>query len=296
MMRAHAIVNPTAGGGRSVRAWNQIAPILREAGWRVTETVTAHRGHARELALDTTSDVVMAVGGDGTVHEVANGLLSVKRRATMAVVPVGTANDFARALGMPRDPLAAAAALLTAETRTVDVGQVNGRYFVTIAGAGFDGEVARAVNAWPKWFGGHVMYVLGILKTLATYQTTEAEIIVDAGAAARERLFLFAVGNTAWNAGGMRLVPAARMDDGLLHAVVAGPLGRLETLTVLPRVFSGTHVNHRKLWETSGRELRVTAARPLVVQADGEIVGTLPATFTVHPGALSVLAPHSSTR
>jgi YegS/Rv2252/BmrU family lipid kinase len=293
-MRAYAIVNPAARGGRGLRAWNLIAPILREAGWEITEAGTRHRGHAADLARDAPADVVLAVGGDGTVHEVANGLLAAKRRSTLAVVPVGTANDFARALGMPRDPLLIAAALITAQNRAVDVGQVNGRYFVTIAGAGFDGEVARTVNAWPKWFDGHVMYVLGILKTLVTYRPTETEILID-GKAAHERLFLLAIGNTAWNAGGMQLVPAARMDDGLLHAVVAGPLGRLETLGVLPRVFSGTHVHHPKLWQASGREVRVTGARPLVVQADGEIVGTLPAIFTVHPRALSVLAPKPRT-
>jgi YegS/Rv2252/BmrU family lipid kinase len=194
---------------------------------------------------------------------------------------------------MPRDPLLAAAALITGETRAVDVGSVNGRYFLTIAGAGFDSEVAQAVNAWPKWFGGYMMYVLGILRTLVTYRPVEVEIAVD-GAATRERLFLIAVGNTACSAGGMRLVPAARMDDGLLHAVIAGPLGRFEALMVLPRVFSGRHIDHRKLRQVSGREVRVTGARPLVIQADGEIVGTIPATFTIHPGALSVLAPRTA--
>jgi YegS/Rv2252/BmrU family lipid kinase len=294
-MRAHAIINPAAGGGRGLRVWALIAPILREAGWEITEATSRHQGHARELAAAAPADVVLAVGGDGTAQEVANGLLGAKQRSTMAVVPVGTGNDFARALGMPRDPLSAAATLITAETRSVDVGQVNGRYFLTIAGAGFDGEVAQRVNRWPKWLGGYVMYALGILRTLLTYRAADVEIVVD-GTTSHERLFLLAVANSAWNAGGMHLVPGARMDDGVLHAVVAGPLGRLETLGVLPRVFSGRHVDHRKVWQTSGREMRVTGARPLIVQADGEIVGTLPATFTVHPGALSVLAPRAPRR
>lgn len=289
-MRAHAIVNPTAGGRRGVRLWRRVLPILHEAGWDVTESFSDRRGHAEELAAASTAAVVLAAGGDGTAHEVANGLLRSRRRAAMGVVPIGTGNDFARGIGLPRDPLAAAAVLVAARPREIDVGEVNGRYFLTIAGTGFDGEVARQVNNWPKWFGGTAMYILAMLKVLATYRPTDVEITVD-GAAQRERVFLIAVGNTAWNAGGMWTVPPARPDDGLLHGMIAGPLTRLETLIVLPRVFSGRHLTHRKVRVVQGREIRVTGVAPLAVQADGESVGTIPAIFTLHPRALLVLAP-----
>jgi diacylglycerol kinase (ATP) len=289
-MRAHAIINPTAGGGRAGRHWRLAAPILREAGWDVTESHSERRGHARDLAAAAPADVVLAVGGDGTVHEVVNGLMESRRPATLGVLPVGTGNDFARALGMPRDPLAAATALITAHPRRIDLGAVNDRYFVTIAGAGFDGEVARQVNAWPKVLGGTAMYALGILKMLVAYRPVEVEILVD-GAIHRDRLFLIAVGNTSWNAGGMWLVPPARPDDGVLHAVIAGPLSRLEALAVLPKVFSGRHLEHYKVRQAQGREIRVSSGKPLAVQADGESIGVLPAVFRVHPGVLSVLAP-----
>lgn len=289
-MRAHAIVNPTSGGNRGHRIWQRIRPIFQEAGWEVTESFSQRRGDALEIAAAATADVVLAAGGDGTAHEVANGLLRGHRRAAMGVVPIGTGNDFARALGLPRDPLAAAAALVAARPRPFDVGEVNGRYFLTIAGAGFDGEVARLVNGWPKLLGGTAMYILAIIKMLATYQPVEVEITTN-GQAERERLFLIAVANTAWNAGGMWTVPPARPDDGLLHAMIAGPLTRLETLVVLPRVFSGRHLTHPKVRVVSGHEILVTSATPLAVQADGESIGTLPARFVVHPGALAVLAP-----
>lgn len=208
----------------------------------------------------------------------------------MGVIPVGTGNDFARALGLPRDPAAAAGMLLAARPKLLDVGIVNGRYFLTVAGAGFDGEVAGQVNAWPKVLGGTAMYVLGILKTLVAYRPVEVEIVID-GIPNRERLFLIAVGNTAWNAGGMWMVPSARADDGILHVVIAGPLSRIETLGVLPRVYSGRHLLHPKIRQAQGREIIVTSTTPLMVQADGEIIGKLPATFRVHPGALEVLIP-----
>jgi YegS/Rv2252/BmrU family lipid kinase len=288
-VRVCAIVNPTSGGGRGMRLWQQARPILVEAGWQITERLSERRGHARDLAAAADAPLILSVGGDGTAHEVANGVLSARRGATMAVLPVGTGNDFARAIGVPREPVAAVAALVAGRPRQLDVGEVNGRYFLTIAGAGFDGEVARLVNGWPKLLGGVAMYALGILTKLATYRPVEVRITID-GALERERLFLIAVGNTAWNAGGMWLVPPARPDDGMLHAVIAGPLTRLETLVVLPRVFSGGHLGHRKVRQVMAREITVEGA-PLAVQADGEAAGTLPARFTAHPRALTVLAP-----
>jgi YegS/Rv2252/BmrU family lipid kinase len=289
-MRVHAIVNPVSGGRRGLRDWRRLRPVLTEAGWEIEENLTERRGHARALAASSGASVILSVGGDGTAHEVANGIIESGRGATMGVLPTGTANDFARALGLPRDPMAAAAALVRAHPRPIDVGEVNGHCYLTIAGAGFDGEVARQVNAWPKVASGVVMYALGILKTLVTYRPVEASITVD-GVTEQERLFLIAVGNTAWNAGGMWLVPSARPDDGLLHAVIAGPLTRLETLIVLPKVFSGGHLGHPKVRQVAGREILVTSRIPLSVQADGESIGTLPAVFRVRTRALRALAP-----
>lgn len=243
-----------------------------------------------ELAAAASADVVIAVGGDGTVHEVANGLIKTGSPAVLGVVPFGTGSDFARALGLPRDPVAAARALITARPRRIDVGEVNGRYFLTISGVGFDGEVAQQVNAWPKVFGGTLMYILGILTNLVTYSPVDVEIVLD-GTLQRERLFLIAVGNTAWNAGGMWLVPAARPDDGVFDVVIAGPLTKFETLLVLPKVFSGRHLGHPKIRQAQARTIQITGSRPLAIQADGESIGHLPATYTVRPAALSVLAP-----
>ncbi len=289
-MRAHAVVNPLAGRGRAARAWPLARKVLEEAGWTITETRSERRGHAVELAASAECDVVIAVGGDGTAHEVANGILQGGRGAALGVVPIGSGNDFARALALPRDPAEAARLIATARPRPIDVGWVNGRYFLTIAGAGFDGEVASQVNRWPKLLGGTAAYLLGILTMLVVYEPVDSEVVVD-GDLNRERLFLIAVGNTAWNAGGMWLVPPASPDDGVLDVVVAGPLTRFETLCVLPRVFSGKHLLHPKVRQARGSVVRVTSAMPLAVQADGESVGRLPATFTVHPGALQVLAP-----
>lgn len=290
LMRAHAIVNLIAGRNRGARAWARAKPVLEAAGWEIAESFSLRPGHAVDLAAVSDADVTLAVGGDGTAHEVANGLLRRSQRPVMGVLPVGTGNDFARALGLPRDPAAAARMLLTARPKRIDVGVVNDRYFLTVAGAGFDGEVVEQVNAWPKVLGGTAMYVLGILKMLITYRPVEVQIVTD-GLRDRERLFLIAVGNTAWSAGGMWSVPPARPDDGILHAVIAGPLSRIEMLAVLPGIYSGRHLLHPKVRQAQGREITVTSSTPLRVQADGEALGTLPATFRVCPDALEVLIP-----
>jgi diacylglycerol kinase (ATP) len=289
-VHVHAIVNPQAGWGRGRRVWPQVRNVLEQTGWAVTASLTERRGHARELAQAHDAELVVVVGGDGTAHEVINGVLAAERRGPVGLVPVGTGCDFARALGLPRDAVAAARALAACRPREIDLGLVNGRYFLTIAGVGFDGEVASRVNRWPKVVGGTALYVAGILATLATYTPVEVDLDVD-GTRTRQRVFLIAVANTAWNAGGMRLVPAARPDDGFLDAVIAGALGRLETLVVLPRVFAGTHVHHGKVRQVRARVIRVDGPRWLTVQADGELVGPLPATFSVQPRALTVLAP-----
>lgn len=289
-VHVHAIVNPIAGGGRGIRLWERARPVLRQAGWTLSETHSERPGHARDLAAQCDTDAVLAVGGDGTAHEVANGILASGRGCALGVIPTGTGNDFARAMAIPRNPVAAAGVLLNAARRSVDVGEVNGRYFLTIAGAGFDAEVAKLVNAWPKVLGGVAMYILGILTMLVTYRPVDVTITLD-GRGEQERLFLIAVGNTGWNAGGMWMVPPARPDDGILHTVIAGPLTRLDTLLVLPRVFSGGHLAHPKVRQAQAREIHVDGSVPLAVQADGEPLGTLPATFRVHPGALTVLAP-----
>jgi YegS/Rv2252/BmrU family lipid kinase len=289
-MRVHAIINPAAGWGRGARVWPRVRPVFEDAGWTLHESRTERRGHAMELAAATPAEIVIAVGGDGTVHEVANGLLRTGSPAALGVVPVGTGSDFARALRLPRDPVAAAAALVTAGRRRIDVGEVNGRCFLTISGVGFDGEVAQQVNHWPKVFGGTPMYLLGILKNLVTYRPVDVEIVLD-GQPQRERLFLIAVGNTAWNAGGMWLVPPAQPDDGIFDIVIAGPLTTFETLRVLPGVFSGRHLQHPKVRQARAREIHISSAVPLAIQADGESLGRLPATYTVRPAALPVLAP-----
>lgn len=293
-MRALAIINPAAGGGRALRLWPAVRPRFLAAGWTVTDATAERRGHETELAAAAARDgydVVLVVGGDGTAHWAANGLLqNGSSGPSLAVVPAGTGGDFAAALGLPKDPHAATTALLKGKVRRIDVGLVNGRYFLTIGTVGFGGEVARQVNEWPRLLPGPVMYIAAILKMLVAYSPVDMEVMVD-GTARRQRLFMVGVGNTYRAAGGMKLCPGAAPDDQLFEVILIGNVTKLEVLALLPKTFSGRHIFHPKVAVHRVAAIGVSSNTPLAVQADGELVGSVPATFTVRPGALEVLAP-----
>ena len=291
------IVNPAAGRGRARKTWEStVRPMLRSGGLPFEEVYEERPGAAVPLAEQAAREgysVVTVVGGDGTVHEALNGLLNapVATRPALAVIPGGTGNDFARGVGLPKDMIAAARLLLDgAQRRRVDVGKVNDRYYGTISGVGFDAEVAAEVNRWPKWVAGTVVYTAGILKKLITYRCAPARITID-GELLELSLFLLAAANTSWYAGGMYMAPHARPDDGQLEVILARDFTKMETLQVLPKVFSGGHLAHPKVSHRPGVEIRVESDVPLAIHADGETVGRVPAVFRAQPQALEVLVP-----
>jgi len=296
--RALAIINPFSAKGRAQRAWPEIRATLRDAGLPFDEVTTHSPEEGMELAARAGGDgyaVVISVGGDGTTHWAVNGLMRSRTSLVpaLAIIPEGTANDFPRCLHIPLNPRAAARTVLDGTRRRVDIGQVNDRYFATISGVGFDAEVAQLVNRWPRWIKGTTVYVAGILQTLVTYRPVDARITID-GQEQQLKLFLLAAANTNWYGGGMYMAPHASIDDGLLAVVYATDLTKLETLAVLPKVFSGRHLKHSKVAHTTARDVRVDSVAPLAIHADGEIVGKVPAVFRIIPRAIEVIVPRTS--
>lgn len=292
--RIFVIVNPVAGHGRARRAWQAVGPALQDAGVRFEEVLEERPGEAVGLAATAVAqgyETIVAVGGDGTVHEVVNGIMRERRmdQPALAIIPGGTANDFARAVGVPKDALAAGRLLLgSGVRRRVDLGRVNDRYFAGISGVGFDAEVAAKINRWPKWIGGTTLYIAAILTMLVSYRPAPTRLRID-GEEQDLPLFLLAAANTPWYGGGMYMAPHARFDDGLLEVITAWDLGKVETLGLLPKVFSGAHLRHRKVAHRSAREVRVESPVPLAIHADGETVGRVPAVFQAVPAALEVI-------
>jgi len=294
-MRVAVVANPSSGRGKGARLIPQVDSLLSSLGVDHTTVTSRTAADPERLAREAASDgaeVVVALGGDGHVGNVANGVIGTE--AALAVIPAGTGNDFARHLGLDRkDPLAAARLLASPSTRRIDVVKVNfdggERYFVNVAGTGFDSQVNEHANH-VKLLKGTLKYVYSTFVTLARFKPGQFRIVIDGD----ERTvggMLVAVGNAVSYGGGMKVTPDARMDDGVLDLCILGAVPKFEFVRTFPKVFSGKHVTHPSVQMLRGRRIEISADRPFEVYGDGERFGRLPATFTVVPGALPVVAP-----
>lgn len=284
------LCNPAAGGGRARRLLPRVEHALRELKLRFHTEITRDLEHARELAAHAAQagEVVVTLGGDGLVGCVC-GVLRDHPGAVLGILPGGRGNDTARALEIPKGLAAACAVLATGVERDLDVGDVDSRAFVGIASLGYDSDANRIANLAPKRLG-NLAYLYGGLRALASWDPARFELRLD-GEPLRFAGYTVAACNSPYYGGGMRLAPAARLDDGALDVVLISQLAKRSFLATLPRVFNGTHVRHPAVRVLRGRELRVDADRPFAIYADGDPIGETPATIRVVPRALRVLAP-----
>jgi diacylglycerol kinase (ATP) len=308
-MRWTAVVNPTAGRGRTrkllPRLTDAFAGVDLDVDVRVSEDLDDAIWIARE-AFDAGRGVA-ACGGDGTVNALAGA--AADHGGVLGIVPTGAGNDFARHLGLDRRHWLDAVELLpTGEVGTVDLGRAeavaeNGdaedsttmRWFTSVANAGFDGEANRWAND-VQWASGTTLYVLAVLRTLATYRPHRFRLTVD-GDEHDVEAWLVAIGNTRGYAGGMMITPGAELDDGQLDVCVVGPVSRFEFLRSFPRVFRGTHTSHHSVNMYRGKVVELAsldASVPLELYGAGERIGPLPARMEAVPGALQVVVPDTA--
>ncbi len=297
------IVNPAAGGGNVGRCWPKVHDFLREQGLEVNFVLTEGVGHATDLsrqALAEGEKTIVAVGGDGTINEVVNGLVSgsggqIDPAVSLGIVPLGTGSDLRRTLGIPRDYRAACRLLMSERTRAIDLGEMvwisdgeeRRRYFVNFAGLGFDGEVVERVEGESKKLGGTITYLKTVLVTLMNYANKDIRLNLD-GEESHMRVNSVIVCNGCHAAGGMYIAPHASPDDGLFDVIVIGDIGKLEFLANVPRVYRGTHLKNRHVSSYRAREVCVETEDRVLVQADGELVGQPPVSFRIMPRALKI--------
>lgn len=287
--RCTLVANPVAGGGRARAAAVLAARLLDEQGTKVDLQWTIGPGHATQLArtaIESGARCVVGCGGDGTLNEVAAGLMGTG--VPLGVVPAGRGNDFAAAIGLPRTVEGAVEVVRHGSPHAVDVGRVNGRPFLTVAAAGFDAEVAERVLAGAFRMLGRHAYVAGALRLLLQYRASEMVIRGDFGER-RGRYLLVATGNTDRYGGGVRITPGAEPHDGRLQCCLVRDLPRLRALRLLPSTFTGAHVRYPEVEMLQSSTLEVEAHPPVAVAADGEMMGRTPITIGTDPRALSVM-------
>ena len=301
-MRTAAIVNPKAASGRTTRHWPELVEALGLSEARFTE----RPGHAEELArslLDAGFERVLAVGGDGTISEAANGWFRdgspINAAAEFGIIPIGTGGDFRRTLGV-RDAAHAVEVIRAGRSRRIDVAAISferheggraERYFINLASFGMGGEVAvRAKNFLSK-MSGKAAFLYATAEVFLRYRAKTVELSVDGGPWTSHRILNIAIGNGRYHGGGMHVCPRATLDDGELDVTIIDHLGPLTLAKDVGVLYGDNVYAHPKAHHARGRYVRARSNDRVAIEIDGEALGVLPLEARVLPGAMKVLAP-----
>jgi len=291
------IVNPSSAGGSTGEAWPQIASDLRSQYGAFRAVFTKHRGDATTLASDAArkgAKLVIACGGDGTISEVANGILSSGKDAELGILPSGTGGDFRRTLEIPSRTRDAARILRIGRTVRIDVGRVsyldgNGseatRYFVGVASCGMSTKVIERVK------NNRISFANALLKTAMRNEPVRLVIQLDDSHERHLLVSNLCVANAQYFGGGMKIAPDAKLTDGKFDVIGVGDLSAVKIFTSAPRVYTGSHLSMDEVSHALARKISVRAAdraADVALEVDGELPGSLPATFQIIPEALRV--------
>ena len=282
------IANPVSGRGRARRTGERVADLLHERGVYVDLMMSGAPGDCERLAREALARgvrQVVACGGDGTVHEVVNGLANSD--AVLGVVPCGRGNDLARALGLSRDVKDVVNTLVHGVDRAIALGKVGDRFFATVASLGFDTAVAQRARSRPSRLGGTASYCLAVLRTLSGYRSPFVRLRGDFGVF-EGRILLAATANAPFYGSGIKIAPDAIVDDGMLDVCIVADVSRWTVLRMFLRAYSGAHVGHSAVRVVQTRTLQIESDDSLWIFADGEPVCEIPAKIEVVPGALKV--------
>jgi diacylglycerol kinase (ATP) len=253
-----------------------------------------------ELAANADADVVVAVGGDGTLNEAVNGLMQRDERPVLATIPLGTGMDFGRTYGISSRFEDAVRVAAGEATRTIDVGRVAyrewsggeaSRYVANVGSVGMSAAVAQRANGMSKALGGKATFFYALTRVFLEWENTPIAVELDDGTRREARMHDVIVANGQWHGGAMWLAPEAQPDDGLFDVVLIGDVNRRDFVTTAPKIYKGTYLAHPKVEVLRSRSVAVAAPERLPIELDGEQVGTTPARFEVVPRALQIRVP-----
>ena len=287
-MRLRLIFNPAAGRGRARRHVREAEEHLRSLGAQVETVASASPDDLTRLAAEGSRggfDRVVVCGGDGTLHRAVRDFDLA--RTPLALLPLGSGDDFAKVCGIPRNLRAACEVAVRGAVREVDVAHANGIRYMGVAGLGFDSEVARYANENAKFLRGSAVYLYAILRVLPQFTPHRVRI----NGSRDEEIMFATVGNSRQYGGGIRITPAAEIDDGQLDLCIVHRTSRFQLLKTLPLAYSGAHVKSKFVEIGRGREFHFESERPMEVYADGERVTTTPVGFGLCAEKLRIVVP-----
>jgi len=286
------VLNPVAGGGKSLKALPKIKAAIESLGRPFHIYLTQSAGDGRVAATRLAQEgasVVIAVGGDGTIHEVANGLYDSGTRVPLGIVPAGSGADFARTIGASKNIEEAISIACSRSPRPIDIGLATfddgvSEAFINIAGLGYDSLVAERAAKTKFLPGANLPYLVAALQTLVSYKNIDVTLEIDGTHHSTKAVFI-QVANAMYMGGGYKIAPMADISDGLLDVAIVGDMTKPDLLRTLPKVYGGGHVGHPKFTHVRANNIRIETSPPARVQLDGEVLGFSPVTFNVVPGA-----------
>ncbi|CAH0346742.1 diacylglycerol kinase [Bacillus sp. CECT 9360] len=293
MKRARLIYNPTSGREAIKKHLPEVLAKLEQAGYEASCHATTGEGDATDaarIAIERGYDVVIAAGGDGTIYEVVNGLADAEKRPKLGIIPVGTTNDFARAIHMPRSVEAAVDIIAAGHTMPIDIGKMNERYFVNIAGGGRLTELTYEVPSKLKTMLGQLAYYLKGIEMLPSIRATEVSIEYD-GKIFEGEIMLFLVGNTNSVGGFEKLAPDASLNDGMFTLLILKKTNLADFIRIATLASRGEHINDRDVIYVKANRIKVTAKDKMQLNLDGEFGGLAPAEFVNQYRHFDVFVP-----
>ncbi|MBR4634931.1 MAG: diacylglycerol kinase family lipid kinase [Clostridia bacterium] len=292
-MKPVFIVNPIAGTSLCEKQFAEAERQLKAMGAEYAVRYSEYAGHSVELAKQALAEgrkFIVAVGGDGTVNEIASVLAGVPG-VKFGILPFGTGNDLASVLGIPTDPAEAAKLILNGKAVPCDLGTANGKVFANICGLGFDVDVLRSVDKHKKGHQGMLPYLIGIMDALRHRTKVHARITTDGGEKMELDAMMITVCNGQRFGGGIRIAPEARSDDGLFDICIIKWIGLPTVLGLLPKAINGKHLGKKPVIYTRAKKVEITTDEELLCETDGETVLSTPLTCEIMPGALSIVRP-----
>ena len=266
------IINPIAGGGKANSLISQIKESMDKHNRKYDIILTSKPKEAIEISKENVDkyEIIVAVGGDGTINEVAKGIISTGR-GTLGIIPGGTGNDMAKSLGISMDPQKSLEILNRGFKKEIDIGTVNNSSFFNIASVGLDAEVIENHNKFKSRIRGGKVYILSVIYTLFNFKDKDLEIEID-GKILNEKIMLLAVGNGKYYGGGMKIIPTAKINDGFLHICIVSGISKIKTMILFPTIFKGNHIKYEKYVRIyKAKKIKIKSKTKISINVDGEV-------------------------